>query len=1352
MSNNQSGSSPKNQRNNKPTTFSKTTTCRDGPITNNTCLEGQPEKNDPILLPAVITTTTSTTTTITTVDEHSSSVPLSLSEWMDTSITPQTSSYKNEENSININEVIMNDGDQVEKGFLEQESATTTSEAMAITNSPFMNNASSSLDSNHDDNNNEKRISEVSSSTTDSRKSRASSCMKNHSRSIYEMFVNGELGDDLQDDGDDRFKANSNRRKQLATSWQTLTQPTSNVTIRLDPKLIEQQIERKQQALEQVDLTKMSLSENGHEYKFPNTSNKKNTLTPSITTTTTSSGAITTTTLTRKRSTTDPVHLLTTAMPLRSNSNSCNSSISNTSHGQSAITVETSSSPEVIIHPMVSMSPLNSPTDEEGTKPLCLSSNNSEIIHSPPPPSTPPTISPSSSSDTNTINTINTATAAAETCKTLQERIHSEQQTSCNDQKNRTLKDDLVLDGLPSAYNIVTKKPRRIPSTSSKRKLGYTTTTTTNRPNSLSLTFNTVSNLNASINNYTTTKNTRMNNTHSTINNTNNNNNTKEPTVRMRSIHRNSVVSNKSVTTEPYSEFENFLTPQSGEFHNKCFMFDLFCSVKVVLCILFIATIAMSGLIIWLSSYLMLEFQVIPVMATSSNEDITSLLKYSWTSLIHFAPYILTNTRSVMTGLHGNLTIKEVISNSNNNHLNIQRKLFAQMLSRSMMFNQIFAVDLSGSYVGVVMDLSSGMQSFIMFNNTNNRSIYFSRMQDGNLIPGTEMEITNFEDPTSNSTFLMMNHSLQKLVELDLQRLENGLAPLETSVWSSIYYIKSSGEYSISCIIPYYSGKVYSGFISLSFSIRTLSDQLKTQTQLDKGHRAFIIRKDGVVLGSSHGLSTSTADTGSLHDEDDHHVQDSVVSSITQQLFKLYGTYDPMYQSKVLNVSHLPRSMFLRDLTTGSGHYVTVESLSDDDGGSGDPHSISTSHYSSLDWIIIHSTPKDIVSTYLGLSNVIILIVTLVLIVISSGVSLLVSALISRPLGSLKRRVDRMAQLNFKTKDESVPVMTFSEVRSIITSVNNMGKGLRSFSKYVPSEIVASIVQSNQPAALGVQWKVITLYFSDIASFTNMTEKMSPDLLVELMCDFFTHQTDIIMSTKGTIDKFIGDSIMAFWNDPIPIRDHELAAVESAYLCQQALVPFNNRWREKLCSQKNRYNVDYSNFTLKVRIGLHTGECFIGNIGSVDRMNYTCIGDAVNTSSRLESLNSMYGTSIMISENVYAKVHRKFLCKWVDVVCVKGKAIPINIYSVIEKKEHASSEAIKMCAAYQALREMFLNLRFEEAIEFIETNEDILSYMSESKEKASYQLIKKKCMERMDLDLPESEEDLFWIATKLNEK
>lgn len=75
---------------------------------------------------------------------------------------------------------------------------------------------------------------------------------------------------------------------------------------------------------------------------------------------------------------------------------------------------------------------------------------------------------------------------------------------------------------------------------------------------------------------------------------------------------------------------------------------------------------------------------------------------------------------------------------------------------------------------------------------------------------------------------------------------------------------------------------------------------------------------------------------------------------------------------------------------------------------------------------------------------------------------------------------------------------------------------------------------------------------------------------------------------------FISDSIMAFWNDPIPIRDHELAAVESAYLCQQALVPFNNRWREKLCSQKNRYNVDYSNFTLKVRIGLHTGECFIG--------------------------------------------------------------------------------------------------------------------------------------------------------------
>ncbi|KAG2373556.1 hypothetical protein C9374_012019 [Naegleria lovaniensis] len=1094
----------------------------------------------------------------------------------------------------------------------------------------------------------EKRLSEGSS--CDSRKGRTSSCMKN-SRSIYEMFMNGELGDDLQDDGDDRFKANSNRRKQLAASWQTLTPQQCDVSICLDPKLIELQIERKKQALEKngEDLTKIVCEANGSEYKFPmpsssssSSSSNKNISPPVVATTNTT---------TRKRSITDPVNPGGALGRQRS-----------------------------FNAPTVSVSPLNSPTDEEGTKPLYL---NNEIIIS-------PVVSPSS-----TTPSTSDTTEASPRVRIMEEDTSDSELTHAAVDKKQL--QDLVVDDLPSAYNIVTnlKKPRRTINNSSAKR-GYTT----NRPSSLSITFNTVTNLNTSIKRAT-----------------------KEP-VEMRSIHRNSVVSNKSVTTEP-SEFES----PPAEFQNK--LFDLFCSVKVVLFILFIATVAMCGLIIWCTSYLMLEFQVIQTMATSSNEDITSLLKNSWvSSVVNFAPYILTNTRSVMVGIHGNMTMKETISS---NHIHVQRKLFAQMVSRSTMFNQIFAVDVSGSYFGVVIDLPSGTESFIVFNNT--KSIYITVMKDGNLIPGTEMEIPNFEDPTSNSTFGMLKQSIQKQVEEDEKRIANGLDPLETSVWSSIFYTKSSGETSVSCVIPYYSGKRYTGFLSLSFSIGTLSNKLRTQTQLEKGNRAFIIRKDGAMLGSTHGLENVTTVDGSLLQA--HHVQDAVVSSITQQLFSMYGTFDPIYNSKALNTSNMPRSIFLRD-SLGAGHFVTIMSLTDNNDDA-------------LDWIIIHTTPKDIASKYLGLSNVIILIVTLVVIAIASGVSVLVSVLISRPLGSLKRRVDRMAQMNFKTKDESVPI-TFSEVRSIITSVNNMGKGLRSFSKYVPSDIVASIVQSNQPAALGVQWKVVTLYFSDIASFTNMTEKMSPDLLVELMCDFFTHQTDIIMSTKGTIDKFIGDSIMAFWNDPTPIRDHELAAVESAYLCQQALVPFNNRWRERLCSQKNRYNVDYSNFTLKVRIGLHTGECFIGNIGSVDRMNYTCIGDAVNTSSRLESLNSMYGTSIMISENVYAKVHRKFLCKWVDVVCVKGKAIPINIYSVIDKKEHASSEVIKMCAAYQALREMFLNLRFEEAVEFIEANEDILSYMSESKETASYQLIKKKCMERMDLDFPENEEDLFWIATKLNEK
>jgi len=236
---------------------------------------------------------------------------------------------------------------------------------------------------------------------------------------------------------------------------------------------------------------------------------------------------------------------------------------------------------------------------------------------------------------------------------------------------------------------------------------------------------------------------------------------------------------------------------------------------------------------------------------------------------------------------------------------------------------------------------------------------------------------------------------------------------------------------------------------------------------------------------------------------------------------------------------------------------------------------------------------------------------------------------------------------------------------------------------------------------------------------------------------------------------------MAFWNDTVAIKDHELAAVESAWTCQQVLTSFNNRWRERLCSMTKSHNhkssrrltadTDYSNFGLKVRIGVHSGECFVGNIGSIDRMNYTCLGDVVNTTSRLESLNSMYGSLIMISENIYGKVHKQFLCKWIDVVCVKGKAIPINIYSVVAKKDNATPEMIRMCACYQTLREMYLNLRFDEAIVFIEQNESILSYLSADPSKSSHHLIKKKSIERLNVEIG-NEDPLFFVASKLNEK
>jgi adenylate cyclase len=212
------------------------------------------------------------------------------------------------------------------------------------------------------------------------------------------------------------------------------------------------------------------------------------------------------------------------------------------------------------------------------------------------------------------------------------------------------------------------------------------------------------------------------------------------------------------------------------------------------------------------------------------------------------------------------------------------------------------------------------------------------------------------------------------------------------------------------------------------------------------------------------------------------------------------------------------------------------------------------------------------------------------------------------------------------------------------------------FSKYINKPLLQQIIEQKHKLKLGGKKETITLFFSDIRGFTKISESLKPNVLVSLINEYLNEMTKIILLNKGTLDKFIGDAIMAFWNAPLPEKNHAEIACTTALQQLEKLKKLQKSWKKRNLPQ------------LKIGIGINTGEAVIGNMGSQERFDYTAMGDAVNLTSRLEGLSKNYETDIIISENTYQLVKHKFNCNKLGKVKVKGKKKPITIYALISKK------------------------------------------------------------------------------------
>lgn len=229
----------------------------------------------------------------------------------------------------------------------------------------------------------------------------------------------------------------------------------------------------------------------------------------------------------------------------------------------------------------------------------------------------------------------------------------------------------------------------------------------------------------------------------------------------------------------------------------------------------------------------------------------------------------------------------------------------------------------------------------------------------------------------------------------------------------------------------------------------------------------------------------------------------------------------------------------------------------------------------------------------------------------------------------------------------SFSLATFSTIlRKYLTEARKKREIRRAFAQYLSPEVVKEI--SNDPDAmkLGGETREITIFFSDIADFTTISERTRPEDLVLNLNSYFSMTTHLIQKSKGTLDKYIGDAIMAFWGAPLSLNDHAQRAVLTALEIQMAL----------------------KDNSFKTRIGIHTGRCVVGNIGSDVRFNYTVIGDAVNLSSRLEGLNKVFGTRILVSGAAFEGLGTIIEGREIGKVQVKGKTEAIAIYEPLGEK------------------------------------------------------------------------------------
>ena len=285
------------------------------------------------------------------------------------------------------------------------------------------------------------------------------------------------------------------------------------------------------------------------------------------------------------------------------------------------------------------------------------------------------------------------------------------------------------------------------------------------------------------------------------------------------------------------------------------------------------------------------------------------------------------------------------------------------------------------------------------------------------------------------------------------------------------------------------------------------------------------------------------------------------------------------------------------------------------------------------------------------------------------------------------------------------------------------------FGKYVSPLVINNLIKNPDSLVLGGEKRNITIFFSDIRGFTSISEKLTPEELVHLLNEYLTEMTSIIINSQGLVDKYMGDAIMAFWGAPLDQPDHAELACESSLQMIKKLNELKKKWEKE--------NIP----AFDIGIGLNSGDAVVGNMGSSSRFDYTAMGDNVNIASRMEGLNKVYGTNIIMTDKTYKTVKEKYVSRKLDYVKVKGKRKPILIHELIQEKDGTSKDLQDFITAYETGLGLYIEKKWDKAIDSFKKAHKIM------KDKAS-DLFINRCKEFMKNPPPKDWDGVWEMKTK----